>query len=63
MRDTGHGRLLPYVGSARPVGVTHVICGPSRPFHADQGRLNQVLIPDARALVLAREGVTQQPDQ
>jgi len=25
--------------------------------------LNQVLIPDARALVLAREGVTQQPDQ
>jgi hypothetical protein len=28
MRDTGHGRLLPYVGSARPVWVTHVRCGP-----------------------------------
>jgi hypothetical protein len=28
VRDTGHGRLLPYVGSARSVWVTHVICGP-----------------------------------
>jgi hypothetical protein len=28
VRDTNHGRLLPYVGSARSVWVTHVICGP-----------------------------------
>ena len=35
MRDTGHGRLLPYVGSARSVWVTHVDADRSRPFHAD----------------------------
>ena len=35
MGDTGHGRLLPYVGSARPVWVTHADADRSRPFHAD----------------------------
>jgi len=35
MRDTGHGRLLPYVGSARPVWVTHADADRGRPFHAD----------------------------
>jgi hypothetical protein len=35
MRDTGHGRLLPYVGSARSVWVTHADADRSRPFHAD----------------------------
>jgi 2-polyprenyl-6-methoxyphenol hydroxylase-like FAD-dependent oxidoreductase len=35
MRNTGHGRLLPYVGSARASWVTHVKCGTGRPFHAD----------------------------
>ena len=33
--DTSHGRLLPYVGSARPVWVTHEDADRSRPFHAD----------------------------
>jgi hypothetical protein len=28
VRDTNHGRLPPYVGSARSVWVTHDICGP-----------------------------------
>jgi hypothetical protein len=28
VRNTSHGRLLSYVGSARPVWVTHFICGP-----------------------------------
>jgi hypothetical protein len=36
VRDTGHGRLLPYVGSARSVWVTHVDADWSRPFHADE---------------------------
>jgi hypothetical protein len=35
MRDTGHGRLLPYVGSARSVWVAHEDADRSRPFHAD----------------------------
>jgi hypothetical protein len=35
MRDTGHGQLLPYVGSARSVWVTHADADRSRPFHAD----------------------------
>jgi hypothetical protein len=35
MGDTGHGRLLPYVGSARSVWVTHADADRSRPFHAD----------------------------
>jgi hypothetical protein len=35
MRDTSHGRLLPYVGSARSVWVTHADADRSRPFHAD----------------------------
>jgi hypothetical protein len=35
MRDTGHGRLLPYGGSARSVWVTHADADRSRPFHAD----------------------------
>jgi hypothetical protein len=35
MRHTGHGRLLPYVGSARSVWVTHADADRSRPFHAD----------------------------
>src|SRR6266545_7708421 len=35
VRDTGHGRLLPYVGSARSVLVTHADADWSRPFHAD----------------------------
>jgi hypothetical protein len=35
LRDTGHGRLLPYGGSARSVWVTHADADRSRPFHAD----------------------------
>jgi hypothetical protein len=35
MRHTSHGRLLPYVGSARSVWVTHADADRSRPFHAD----------------------------
>jgi hypothetical protein len=34
-RDTGHGRLLPYGGSARSVWMTHEDADRSRPFHAD----------------------------
>jgi hypothetical protein len=34
VRDTGHGRLLPYGGSARSVWVTHADADRSRPFHA-----------------------------
>jgi hypothetical protein len=35
MRHTSHGRLLPYVGSARSVWVTHADADRSRPLHAD----------------------------
>ena len=35
MSDTGHGRLLPYGGSARSVWVTHADADRSRPLHAD----------------------------
>src|SRR5215208_1195707 len=37
VRDTGHGRLLPYGGSARLVWVTHADADRSRPFHAGYG--------------------------
>ena len=52
LRDTEHGRLPPYVGSARSVWVTHVDADRSRPFHADYTDAERVILADAYQALL-----------